>query len=769
MTILSDFENKDYQKYSINKNTYNWLVRIFRFVKGALKVKIELKGTEKKIKDGEIFVLNHFSRFETFIPQYLIYEKTKSYCCSVTHSEFFKGDETLAKLLLDIGGIPHDSKKLFPILAYQILKGQKVIIFPEGGMVKDRKVIKEQDEYKIYSRTREQWRAQHTGAAILGIAVEFYKYLIRLAIEKNDEKKLEFWNTELGINNNELRELAFKKTIITPLNITFYPIRLTENIIFKGIKLFYPGIKHRHYEELLIESNIIFKNTEMTINIGDTINIGKFCDYEIFETIQLNKIYKNSSYLFDIRQSKEPHEINLFNKFVEWSEKIRDQYSHSMYFAVTINLSHLAAGLIVQLYKNNQYKINKKEFRSLLYIVVKRIQCLQTFELQDSVNSPYAYENLMYENTKNLNRFIMLGINADLLEESGADYIFKEKLLKEFELDEVRIENPISVYANEILVLPKIKEIINDSISDEQADKHSIPNCLFDDELRIFKFEKENAEIQNKNIGSSNSSFLKKILEKETATADPTPFFFVSKKNSQSILLIHGLLASPAEIKPFAEYIYGQGFNVIGVRLIGHGTSPILLSDLHWEEWYRSVLRCYQILEIISEQIHVVGFSTGGALGLKLAIDQYNIKSTTAICVPIKFNNPNMMLISLLHGVNRLSQWVTTKDVFKDFYINDTEHPHINYRHVPVSALYQLRLLIEVVENNLDKINCPVTLIQGTNDPVVDPVSSKILYEKLLTPDVSLIKIESEKHGILYQNIRNVWQRIHDNIKIANY
>lgn len=769
MSIINKFESQNFQNYRINTNKYNWLVRIFRFVKGALRVDIELRGDEKKIEDGEIFVLNHFSRFETFIPQYLIYEKTKSYCCSVTHSEFFRGDEVIAKLLLDIGGIPHDSKKLFPILAYQVLKGQKVIIFPEGGMVKDRKVLKEKDGYKIYSRTREQWRAQHTGAAILGISIEYYKYLIRLAIEKNDTKTLNFWKNELRLDDLKLlKKIAFKKTIITPLNITFYPIRLTENVLFKGVKLFYPGIKHRHYEELLIESNIIFKNTEMSINIGESINIQNYCDYQYFDKIVQEEIYKNITYFFDIKDSKGESEKALYENFTAWGEKIRDIYSHSMYVAVTINLSHLAAGLIILLYKNKKYNINQDKFRYLLYLIVKRVQALKKFELQDSVNDPYVYDDLIKENTKNLNRFITLGINADLLEINGFNYVIKEKLFHEFELDEVRIENPISVYANEILVIPEINEIIDNCIQQDCVDKYSLTEFLFDDEVRSFSIEGKKANIQKKYIESKGNSYLKKILDKETATEDSCPFLYYSKENSQSILLIHGLLASPAEVRPFADYMYQNGFNVLGLRMIGHGTSPILLSDLHWKDWYRSVSRSYHVLENITEEIHVVGFSTGGALGLKLAIDQYVIKSVTAICVPIKFNNPNMMLISLLHGVNRLSQWVTTKDMFKDFYINDTEHPHINYRHVPVSTLYQLRLLIEAVENNLNKICCPVTIIQGTNDPVVDPVSSKILYEKLTTPDVSLIKILSDKHGILYQDIRHVWQRIYDSIKISS-
>jgi esterase/lipase len=113
-----------------------------------------------------------------------------------------------------------------------------------------------------------------------------------------------------------------------------------------------------------------------------------------------------------------------------------------------------------------------------------------------------------------------------------------------------------------------------------------------------------------------------------------------------------------------------------------------------------------------------------------------------------------------LHGVNRFTQWVATKDAIKAFVNHDSEHPDINYRHIPVSALYELRQLIDEVVKNLGKVHCPVVLIQSNNDPVVEPSSTLRLYEQLITTDATLIKIVSDKHGILHQNTHQIWDRI---------
>ena len=59
----------------INQATYEWSVRIFKILKKILRVNLKLHHTGQ-VEAGEIFLFNHFARFETFIPQYLIYQET---------------------------------------------------------------------------------------------------------------------------------------------------------------------------------------------------------------------------------------------------------------------------------------------------------------------------------------------------------------------------------------------------------------------------------------------------------------------------------------------------------------------------------------------------------------------------------------------------------------------------------------------------------------------------------------------------------------------
>ncbi|MGD0959083.1 MAG: alpha/beta hydrolase, partial [Methylomonas sp.] len=175
----------------IDTVVYNRSVKLFRAVKNLLSVRFALHADTQMLQ-GDIFLFNHFSRFETFIPQFLIFEKTGAYSCAIASGEFFK-EGVLSDYLQQVGVFPHDHPRLFAMLAGQILRGRKVIIFPEGGMVKDRRVIDKKGDYSIYSRITGNRRKQHTGPAVLGQGVEALKAAIRHAFKVDDLERMQHW------------------------------------------------------------------------------------------------------------------------------------------------------------------------------------------------------------------------------------------------------------------------------------------------------------------------------------------------------------------------------------------------------------------------------------------------------------------------------------------------------------------------------------------------------------------------------------------------
>ncbi|HEY5738835.1 MAG TPA: hypothetical protein VIW27_03870, partial [Gammaproteobacteria bacterium] len=62
----------DPENPQINLRVYDFCVRAFRSTRKLLKLNIKLHqdtpGVEHAVHDGDIFLFNHFARFETFIP-----------------------------------------------------------------------------------------------------------------------------------------------------------------------------------------------------------------------------------------------------------------------------------------------------------------------------------------------------------------------------------------------------------------------------------------------------------------------------------------------------------------------------------------------------------------------------------------------------------------------------------------------------------------------------------------------------------------------------
>ncbi len=739
----------------IDTGLYKRSVKLLRAVKNLLSVKISLHAYNQMIQ-GDIFLFNHFSRFETFIPQFLMYEKTGAYSCSIASSEFFVDDSFLADYLQHVGVFPHDHPRLFALMAEQILRGRKVIVFPEGGMVKDRRVIDKNGQYSIYSRITGKRRKHHTGSAVLGQGVDAIKSAIRLAFKNKDSDRLQHWKEQLHFDSlDELLAVALKPTLIVPANITFYPIRSSENLLFKSVELLSDDLTLRQAEELLIEGNILLKDTDMDIRMGVPVN--PCCDWDWRTQWLMQKVASDMTCTDDaFRFTHRPKNLKqrlLGHYFVKNAKCSRNQYMKRIYANVTINLSHLAATLLMIFMDANSSHIEKSHFYTVLYIAIKNLQKNTRIHLHRSLLNPDEYGDLVHGLNARFDHFICIAKEAELIAEQDECYYFLPKLREDHHFDQIRLENPIAVYHNEAAPLKAVREaLLEADRSYQDINPHELAAWHLQDEQLILAFEQQNY----------NQQGAQAYKQTETATADPSPFFIRPRQaNGFGVLLIHGLLASPAELRDYGHYLAEKGFTVLGVRIKGHGTAASALRELSFEQWFESVKRGFNILKMNCSKLFVVGFSTGAALGCKLAAENHSeIAGLVAVSVPIKFVNSNFMLIPLLHNTNTLVHWVSSFEGVKPYLENEPEHPDINYCNVPVRALYELRRLINHVEALLADIETPTLLLYADEDPVVSYQSAETLFSKLGSKLKKQVTVHADRHGILMENIDNSWCKI---------
>lgn len=91
-----------------------------------------------------------------------------------------------------------------------------------------------------------------------------------------------------------------------------------------------------------------------------------------------------------------------------------------------------------------------------------------------------------------------------------------------------------------------------------------------------------------------------------------------------AVVLLHGLTDSPFSLRHIARRYRDRGFVVVGIRLPAHGTVPAALTDVEWEDWdaaTRLAVREARRRAGPTTPLHIVGFSNGGALAVKYALD----------------------------------------------------------------------------------------------------------------------------------------------------
>ena len=90
-----------------------------------------------------------------------------------------------------------------------------------------------------------------------------------------------------------------------------------------------------------------------------------------------------------------------------------------------------------------------------------------------------------------------------------------------------------------------------------------------------------------------------------------------------AVLLLHGLTDSPYTFRALAGTLNKEGFQVLGLRLPGHGTAPSGLASVSWKDMAAAVPIAMRHLadRVGDSPIHIVGYSTGAPLAVNYTLD----------------------------------------------------------------------------------------------------------------------------------------------------
>lgn len=755
----------DRKKYDISDQNYRFTSSTIKLLLKVTPLKVHVHDLEDKAESGSIFLFNHFTRFETFIPQHVLYDRAKVICRSVADHELFN-ESMLGDYLRGVGAVPSNLENMMDFMVEELNAGNKLVIFPEGAMIKDRRVRDTEGRLAIYKREGGHRRKPHTGAAVMGIKCQILRDLYMRAREKGDDKMVKYYSRHFpNVNTTaEIDLIASQPVTLVPANITFYPMRRDENILEKYVQRF-AGIKSKRIlEELKVEGNMLLKETDMDVRFGTPIRVKDFFGKR-YEAILKSRYIADS---FDAKKggwlkkvAAKAVEKQLDNMTVRWikhsSETIRDIYMSAIYDLTTINLGHLTAHTLFDLNKKNrQGTFDTSYLRSLLYLAISDMRSTRSLHLHRNISSRSYLNDLLTEDAPHLNKILERFEKAGLLTRDGTkSFTLAAKLEEDFSFDTIRIENPALVLDNEAQSVPKAIESLDRLYKDERDElEDKVALLLYRRAQKIFEQDKKTFE----------SPKYDGVNKGDLRTESGEPFFFHSgreKDKRKGVLLIHGFSSSPAEMRLLGDSLHKAGYDVFGMRLPGHGTSPADLREAEKEDWIKEAKMAMALMSRYCPKTFLIANSMGAMVGL-IAMGNSNFSPAAyiAIAPAFRIKDRRISLVSYVDAAQRVYQLFSDLKTEWPYQDARPENPHINYSLIPYHGLFELQQVTKDAQEYIDKLTIPTFFIQAEKEFTVDPEATYAAFEKVPAEKKKLLKLDETRHVLTLDKNLPVFEEI---------
>ena len=146
---------------------------------------------------------------------------------------------------------------------------------------------------------------------------------------------------------------------------------------------------------------------------------------------------------------------------------------------------------------------------------LKLCQKQPSLHLHGSLTDPDAYQDLPAGGCTGLQRFLRTTGGMRLIDSHEGRYRFLPKLLQKQDFDQVRLQNLVSVYANEVTPVPEVGQAVTTAMEKAPLlDDRAVSRMRFDDELRSHALDRRRFDLPRH----------QEINRQRTATANGEPF-----------------------------------------------------------------------------------------------------------------------------------------------------------------------------------------------------------------------------------------------------
>ena len=672
-----------------------------------------------------IFVINHFTRLETLLLPYYLYHLAHRPIWSLASDTLFQG---ALKSYFDRVGVVStgDPQRDELIIRTLITSEANWIIFPEGRMVKNKKLVRGKE---FIIGDGDDARAPHTGAAMLGLRAEIIRRVLTLHRLGNNDG--DHWLCHhLGCSENT--EIDSESVKILPVNLTYYPIRAHDNVLSDLATRFVKEPSERMLEELMAEGTMFLEGVDIDIRFGEPLDTADYMHHHAVTDI----LDKPVSEGFD-----DDPEVSSYLK--DACRHMMQIYMERIYAATTINHDHILAYL---LRKRSYSPFDRLDLARKVYLAANALH--DNHHIRPTLHYSLVEDQLHLlsdDRYDKLGSFLDLGLESEyLIAEEGRFQKLQSNWAKSAAFHQARISNPSEVIANELEPLKEVLRLLNKvGFMPDWLVRLLIAKNLYKYDQELFQKERDECP-SDSDIDPGFSA----------------PFLLPARSRRVGVVLVHSYLSVPQEMRELAALVRKNGKWVYGIRLPGHGTDPTLLSQKSIHDWRSAVERGYALVSALCDQVFMVGFSAGGMLALELSSYLDGLSGVVAVCPPYTLQDYSSRFMPSTDIWNRLlSRWRRNQNGEK-FVEFEPENNDINYHQNPIAGVDQIGELLDMTRDRLVHLDCPVLIVSADDDQVVGARSSTRVYEAVGSDRKELLRVSSTRHNIITGDFTGLEQRV---------
>jgi esterase/lipase len=311
------------------------------------------------------------------------------------------------------------------------------------------------------------------------------------------------------------------------------------------------------------------------------------------------------------------------------------------------------------------------------------------------------------------------------------------------------------VLDNEAQSVPKAIESLDKLYKDEREGlEDKVALLLYHSAQKVF--EQDRDKFQEPKYDGVNKGDLR--------TESGEPFFYHSgkkKEERRGVLLIHGFSSSPAEMKVLGDSLHKAGFDVLGMRLPGHGTSPADLRESEKEVWIKETKMGMALISRYCPKTYLIANSMGAMVGLiAMGTSSFNPAAYIAIAPAFRIKDRRINLVSYVDAAQRVYQLFSDLKTEWPYQDARPENPHINYGLMPYHGLFELQQVTKDAQGYIDKLTMPTFFIQADKEYTVDPEATYAAFEKVPAEKKKLLKLDEARHVLTLDKELPVFEEI---------